>query len=189
MGPTDRRFRHEALLYEDTDEFVAETSRFVREGLDAGEAVLVAVVEERAKPLREELGVDASRVEFLAMAEVGRNPARIIPAWQDCVARNTGRGTSFRGIGEPIWVGRSELEIRECRMHEHLLNTAFDTGPAWTLLCPYDAAGLPQSVLEGVSGSHPAVLGAAAPAHSDAFDAHGGLAGAWAGAVRGAVWS
>lgn len=175
MGPSDLRFRHEALLYEAADEFVADTSRFVREGLDAGEAVLVAVIEERARPLREELGADAAQVEFLPMAEVGRNPARIIPAWQDWVARNAGRGTGFRGIGEPIWVGRTELEIRECRTHEHLLNTAFDAGPGWTLLCPYDAARLPQPVLESVTESHPAVLGAAVPARSAAFDAYAGL--------------
>lgn len=175
MEPAGRRFRHEALLYQGDEAFVAATSSFVREGLGAGEAVMVAVVEERAGALREELGADAAEVEFLPMAEVGRNPARIIPAWHEWVERNTGRGVGFRGIGEPIWFGRSELEMRECRVHEHLLNTAFDEGPGWALLCPYDATRLPVAVLKGVTGSHPTLSGGPPLEGSVAFDVNGGL--------------
>jgi anti-sigma regulatory factor (Ser/Thr protein kinase) len=169
MEPGDRRFRHEALFYEGDEEFLAETSRFAREGLEAGEAVLVAVLDERARPLRDLLGADASRVEFLPAAELGRNPARIIPAWQDWVERNTKRATAFRGIGEPVWAGRPELEIRESQLHEHLINTAFDDGPAWRLLCPYDAVRLPRDVLEAAGRSHPTLHGGK-PADGAGFD-------------------
>lgn len=154
------RFRHEALFYANASDYVADTARYVREGLAAGESVLVAVVEERAQLLREELGADAGAVDFLDMAEVGRNPARIIPAWQEWVERNTARGTAFRGVGEPVWPGRSELEIRECLRHEHLLNTAFDAGPGWDLLCPFDSENLPPEVLEDVARAHPYARGA-----------------------------
>lgn len=166
------RFRHEALLYRDASEYVAQTARYVREGLAAGESVLVAVVEEHARPLREELGADAAGVEFLDMAQVGRNPARLIPAWQDWVERNVARGTAFRGVGEPVWAGRSGLEIRECLRHEHLLNTAFATGPEWRLLCLYDCAHLPDEVIEEVSRAHPGVRGfeASADAGPEALD-------------------
>ena len=174
MDPEAARFRHVAMLYSGVADFAARTSRFVRKGLRAGEAVLVAVVEEHARALREALGDDAAQVEFLEMAAVGRNPARIIPAWQDWVERNLARGTPFRGVGEPVWVGRSELELRECRLHEHLLNTAFDPGPSWTLLCPYDAANLPEPVVAGVAVSHPEVLGAASRSDSRGFDPSGG---------------
>jgi anti-sigma regulatory factor (Ser/Thr protein kinase) len=176
MEPARQRFRHEAFLYEDADGFVAGTAGFVREGLDAGESVLVAVVEERADPLREELGADAALVEFLDMARVGRNPGRIIPVWRDLVQRNRALGTGFRGVGEPVWVGRSALELRECRTHEHLLNTAFDAGPAWRLLCPYDAVRLPRPVLEDVVGAHPELSGAPAPENSATFDPQAGFA-------------
>ena len=174
MSSTPSRFRHEALLYEGVAGFVAEISAFVREGLRAGESVLVAAIAEHTEPLREELG-EAPGVEYLDMDSVGRNPARIIPAWRDWVERNTVQGTACRGVGEPAWPGRSELELRECRINEHLINTAFEAGPEWRLLCPYDAA-LPEPVLAGVTGSHPEVLGAPAPAAGEQFDAHGGLA-------------
>ena len=151
-------FRHEAFLYSGDEQFLAGATAFVRDGLDAGEAVLVAVVAARTAALRRALGRDADRVEFLDMAGTGRNPARIIPAWQDWVDRNLPAPRGFRGIGEPIWSGRTPSEITECRTHEHLLNTAFDNGPAWWLLCPYDTEALAQPVLDGARQSHPTVV-------------------------------
>lgn len=151
-------FRHEALLYAGNEQFVTGTAQFVREGLDGGEAVLVAVIEPRASMLRDELADAASEIEFLDMAEVGRNPARIIPAWQAWVERNTAAGRGFRGIGEPIWAARTRTEIIECQQHEQLLNTAFDPGPAWALLCPYDISTLPPDVIERADHTHPAIV-------------------------------
>jgi len=171
------RFRHEALFYQDASDYVADTAHYVREGLAAGEAVRVAVIEEHARPLREELGVDAGAVDFLDMAEVGRNPARIIPAWQEWVDRNTARGTAFRGVNESVWAGRTELELRECLRHEHLLNTAFDAGPEWRMLCPFESGRLPPELLGDVARAHRATRGAAptvASAGSDTSAADGG---------------
>jgi anti-sigma regulatory factor (Ser/Thr protein kinase) len=151
-------FRHEAFLYSGDEDFVAGTSAFVRGALEADEAVLVAVVEPRVSLLQRELGRDADRVEFLDMAAVGRNPARIIPAWQDWVDRHAPHARGFRGIGEPIWAGRTAGEIVECQQHEWLLNTAFDDGPGWWLLCPYDAGALSAPVIERAHDTHPSVI-------------------------------
>jgi anti-sigma regulatory factor (Ser/Thr protein kinase) len=92
------------------------------------------------------------------MERVGRNPARIIPAWQDWVDRNASSGRRFRGIGEPVWKGRTRAEIAECEWHETLLNTVFDDGPAWWLICPYDTESLDPDVIAGADGTHPGVL-------------------------------
>ncbi|WP_194891911.1 anti-sigma factor RsbA family regulatory protein [Catenulispora pinisilvae] len=151
-------FRHEAFLYSGDEHFVAGATTFVRGALDAGQAVLVAVVEPRARLLRLALGRDADRVEFLDIADAGRNPARIIPAWQDWVDRHAGDARGFRGIGEPIWAGRTPSEIVECQHHERLLNTAFDDGPGWWLLCPYDLDALPGPVIERAYADHPGVV-------------------------------
>ncbi|MFF7247470.1 anti-sigma factor RsbA family regulatory protein [Embleya sp. NPDC008237] len=156
---TATMFRHDALLYAGIDEFVERTAGFVRAGLADGEAVGVAVIEPRAGALRKELGADADRVAWIDMERVGRNPARIIPVWQDWAESNGAR--VFRGIGEPIWAGRSPQEIVECRHHEALLNLAFDD-VAWQLLCPYDVSALDAEVIDGVRHSHPRVLAGAA---------------------------
>jgi anti-sigma regulatory factor (Ser/Thr protein kinase) len=151
------RFRHQALFYEGDEGFLDGTVPFVRAGLDASEPVLVVVDSRKARLLREALGVEADGVVYLDMLEVGRNPARIIPLWREHLDEARAAGTALRGIGEPVWPGRSAAELAECRRHESLLNVAFDDGPGWELLCPYDAAALPDEVLEAARCSHPIV--------------------------------
>jgi anti-sigma regulatory factor (Ser/Thr protein kinase) len=89
------------------------------------------------------------------MERFGANPARIIRIWTDALADATAVGQSLRGVGEPVWHGRRELELVECQLHELLRNRAFDDGPAWRLVCPYDEHRLPRSVCEGALAAHP----------------------------------
>jgi hypothetical protein len=110
-------FRHEALLYAGEVGFLAGTLPFVREGVAAGEPVLVVVSAARIGLLRSALVGDADRVAFADMADVGANPARIIPAWRDFVAGHDVATRRARGIGEPIWAGRTPAELVECQRH------------------------------------------------------------------------
>jgi anti-sigma regulatory factor (Ser/Thr protein kinase) len=148
-------FRHEALMYADRAGFLAGTVPFIRHGVENGEPVLVVESREKIDLLRSALGDDmAAGVMFADMSEVGANPARIIPAWHDFVAQHGASGKPVRGIGEPIWKGRSDDELAECQRHESLLNVAFGSGQAWTLLCPYDTASLDESVIAEARRSH-----------------------------------
>jgi anti-sigma regulatory factor (Ser/Thr protein kinase) len=103
------------------------------------------------------------------MASVGANPARIIPFWQEFIELHTEDGGSIRGIGEPIWPGRSSAEIVECQRHESLLNVALSpTTPMW-LLCPYDTDALDPAVVEEALRSHPLVTEGPTQRESGAF--------------------
>jgi anti-sigma regulatory factor (Ser/Thr protein kinase) len=155
--PGHGAFRHEALLYDGPDGFLDSTVPFLRDGIDAGEAALVVVAAEKIAALRDALGDAAGAVEFADMAEVGRNPARIIPAWHEFVRRHGARGQPLRGVGEPVWPARTEDELVECQRHEALLNLAFGDGAAWWLLCPYDASSLARDLIDGARRSHPFV--------------------------------
>src|SRR5437764_15022473 len=95
-------FQHEALFYAGIDEFLAGTTAVLREGLEHGDAMLVAVPEPRMCALRGELGGDAAGITFVDMLDVGHNPAQIIPAWREFL-RDRGGNRPVRGIGEPIW--------------------------------------------------------------------------------------
>jgi anti-sigma regulatory factor (Ser/Thr protein kinase) len=157
-GPTGGAlgvFRHEALLYSGMDHFLARTVPFVLEGVGNGEPTLVMVDRPKIDLLHAALGDAAGEVEFADMAEVGRNPARIIPAWHEFVARHHDHPTPLRGIGEPISAQRGPDELVECQLHESLLNRAFADGPPWWLLCPYDTSSLGSDVLEEAGRSHP----------------------------------
>jgi anti-sigma regulatory factor (Ser/Thr protein kinase) len=163
------RFSHEALLYDGPAQFLDGTLPFLRDGLARDEGMLVALPADRIARLERELGEDAERVSFADMAELGRNPARIIPAWRDFLDEQAAAGRPFRGIGEPIWAGRTPGELVECQHHESLLNLAFDVGPAWRLLCPYDTDALPQDVIQEAQRSHPSLwqdgVGCASPSY------------------------
>jgi anti-sigma regulatory factor (Ser/Thr protein kinase) len=151
-------FRHEALFHEGDGGFLAGAVPFVRDGLAAGEPILVAVGPERIALLRRELGDDADRVHFADMRELGRNPGRIIPAWHAFLHEHDRRLGGIRGIGEPIWAGRRPAELSECQLHESLLNLAFAGVDGFRLLCPYDVEALEDHVLHEACCSHPTVI-------------------------------
>lgn len=153
--PTEGAFRHEALLYAGLDEFTQSTGAFVRGGVEADEPVLVVVSAEKIALLRAELGSDSKRVEFADMADIGSNPARIIPAWYDFVSEHAEAGTRLRGVGEPIFPERSPEALVECQRHESLLNLAFADARAWWLMCPYDTSALDGAVVDEAMASHP----------------------------------
>ena len=150
-------FSHEAFLYSDLAEFLDETCGFVREGLERDEAVLVATGGDRLAGLRSFFGTEPD-VQLVEMSEVGANPARIIPVWRQFLDEHVAAGRSVRGIGEPIWAGRTEAELAECHQHESLLNLAFGAGPGWRLLCPYDVSALQDEVIDEARANHPLVL-------------------------------
>jgi anti-sigma regulatory factor (Ser/Thr protein kinase) len=146
-------FQHEALIHDGAEEYLAGTVPFLRAGLEAGERIMVAVGPEQTDLLQRELGADARRIRFADMREVGRNPAAIVPLWREFV--DEANGALVRGIGEPVWASRSLAALEECRRQESLLNVAFEKGPAWSLLCPYDAVSIGDDILEKVALSHP----------------------------------
>ena len=105
--PADR-FEHEALFYRGDADFLAGLLPFIRDGLERDEAVVVAEPRPRLDLLRDALGADAAAVEFLDMAEIGANPARIIGVWADALDRHTAAGRRLRGVGEPAFAGRRD---------------------------------------------------------------------------------
>lgn len=153
---TGSHFLHEALIYNDSAQFLAGTVPLISTAIESGEPVLVAVNRRNTELLQGELGTATEGLSFAEMEDVGRNPARIIPFWSGFLDRQGDR--SARGIGEPVWPGRDAAEIDECQRHESLLNVAFGAGTSWSLLCPYDAAALPDEVLAAVSHSHRSVV-------------------------------
>lgn len=154
----DNGFRHEAFFYAGNDAFLAGTVPFVRAALEANEPILVAVPEPRLRALKMNLDGEGSSVHFVDMEAMGRNPACIIQAWRDFVAERGGRGRPLRGIGEPIWHGRSDAELVECQRHESLLNLAFADAKDFWLLCPYDTTALRSDVITEAERSHQSIL-------------------------------
>jgi anti-sigma regulatory factor (Ser/Thr protein kinase) len=149
----DEGLSHLAFFYRDQRDYLAEIEAFARAGRANGEPVFIAVPEDKSRLVREHLD---GHIRYADMAQLGRNPARIIPEVRAFIDAHP--GTRVRYVGEPVWPGRSAAEICEAARHEALINLAFARMPA-TILCPYDATGLPRSVVSGAERTHPAILG------------------------------
>jgi anti-sigma regulatory factor (Ser/Thr protein kinase) len=156
--PQEAPFLHEALLYGNQREFVEGTLDFIGGGVAADESMLVVLSAAKIDLLRRKMGREASRVRFADMGQIGANPARIIAAWRDFADHCTAESRPFRGIGEPIWAGRTADELVECQRHEALLNLAFAGTPAFRLLCPYDTQALGPDVVAEAHRSHPVIV-------------------------------
>jgi len=151
-----QHFAHPGLLYHDPEQYLAETTAFVRTALAGGHPVLVAVPGPNLRLLRTALADVADRVRFADMAVAGRNPGRIIPGvLLQFVAAHPGQRVAI--IGEPIWPSRTEVEYPACVAHEALINAVFADRDA-AILCPYDAAHLGRPALEDAWRTHPTML-------------------------------
>jgi anti-sigma regulatory factor (Ser/Thr protein kinase) len=145
---------HEAILYRGLEGFLEAASPFLAQGVERGEPTMVAVCAPKIAALIGRVGRSPT-ITYVDMEEVGRNPMRIIPAWRDFVAANPD-AAALRGIGEPVWAGRSADEVDECQRHEALVNLALADAPLH-LLCPYDVDTLAADVVRSVGTTHPAV--------------------------------
>jgi len=150
------RFSHEVAFYSGLGELERTVVPFVREGIARREPVLVALVPEKLAIVEHALGADAVRADFVDMSELGANPACIIPEWRRFLEDTRDAG-AVRGVGEPVWPGRREVELDEAELHEALLNLAFDNAEQFSLLCPYDTSALDEGVVHEACAAHPHV--------------------------------
>lgn len=158
-GPAHSTYRHEAFLYRGERELLAGTVPFVTDGVALGQPVVVALHRQRLERLRGAVEEDvAEHVVWLDMAEMGRNPARLLPARREFVEQHVAAGVPVRGVGEPVWTGRRAAEVAECQLHEALLNLAVDPDVPFWLRCPYDVEALPPDVVEEAARSHPLLV-------------------------------
>ena len=163
-------FRHELYAYQGEAQFLTGALSFIDEARTGGEIVLVAVSGSKQRLLRDELdGAAATDVSFLDVDALGRNPGRLIPAWQSWITEHAAAGRPVRGIGESQWADRPAVDASELRYHEWLLNLAFVQSPAWWLLCPYDTTTVGATVLEAAGRCHPLRLTGGGHAPSPAY--------------------
>src|SRR5277367_3215278 len=116
-------YEHLALLYRTEREYIDCLMRFVSEGLDRRQPVLIAVPADRLAWLREPLGDATDGVTLADIAEFGRNPGRLLAAQLAFVERHPDQRVCI--IAEPVWVGRTAHEYLAYMQHEALANIAF----------------------------------------------------------------
>jgi anti-sigma regulatory factor (Ser/Thr protein kinase) len=158
---------HVAWLYRTADEYAAGIREFVAAGEFVGEPVLIAVPA-GLLPLGWSLADGTAGVHILDVEELGRNPARMVPVVRAFAAGHTSR--RVRLVAELAWPGRSDSELGEVARYEMMMNLAFASS-AISMLCPYDADGLPESAVSAARSSHPWVRQDGREVRSGDYDA------------------
>ncbi len=146
--------RHNAFIYSSASEYVSFALAFAREGLEAGDAVILANTRPRLATMREALGEDASRVTLLDVNQIYTRPTRAIAAYFGALSQHLSVASSVRAIGE-IQLGPPE-DWRRWMAYEAASNLSYCHLPAW-VVCTYDTDVLPDPILESVWRTHTAV--------------------------------
>jgi anti-sigma regulatory factor (Ser/Thr protein kinase) len=171
--------RHQAMIGRDSAECVESVLAFVEDGLRRGEAVSVGLSAALGRRLGRVLGTQRL-VAYFDMAELGRNPGRIIGAMLDFARTHAGGSAAapdnaappLRYVSEPFWAGRSEAERAETARHESLVESALTGAPA-SVLCVYNAERLDESAMECAERLHPVVIAGGEPRASARYAGSG----------------
>ncbi|MFI5843195.1 anti-sigma factor RsbA family regulatory protein [Catenuloplanes sp. NPDC051500] len=146
---------HEALFYDSDATFCDALLPFVHDGLDEGDALVVAARADNVTLIRDALGTDAGRVVFLDRDQWYRRPAVTLAGWTAQLAQARTRGHArVRIVGE---VAFGALDKHQAwTRYESAVNVLFADAPAW-IVCPYDTRALPTQVLADALRTHPVV--------------------------------
>ena len=148
-------YTHSALFYETNDELVDGLVPFVTGGIEADEHVVVVVSASVGETLRKRIGSSAG-YDVWDSTEVYSFPLRTLAGFVETVRAGTQGGQPMRVAGEPIWTGRSPLEIAEWTCVEAACNVVFAGSPL-RMLCPYDISRLEPSVVAAARRTHPVI--------------------------------
>ncbi|SNR23493.1 sensor histidine kinase [Blastococcus mobilis] len=150
-------YPHDALLYEKPEQVVAAAVPFLLEGLEAGDAAVVATSAATASVLRDAVDGDP-RVHVLERGDVyrARTPTAITTFRQLAEQRAAEGVVRVRIVGE-VDFGETERDWLEWQRYESVINKALADWPLWGL-CVFDARRLPETVLESARRTHGRVV-------------------------------
>jgi two-component system, NarL family, nitrate/nitrite response regulator NarL len=148
--------RHEALVYSSTDELVGASVPFLRQGLAAGEDLLVVLREHGVSAQRAALGDDAARVEFRDSVDWYRSPESSVASYTRYLDEHLGRGVPrVRVVAEVIWPQRSAAsEVAGWKHYEAKISLAMASVPV-SFICTYDTRELPAEIVGAARQTHP----------------------------------
>jgi anti-sigma regulatory factor (Ser/Thr protein kinase) len=145
---------HAALFYRRPELLRVALEAFLSDAAAAGEACLVALPPDHREQFGAMIEGTGAHVRLENTAELGRNPARVIPSLVDWLDEQSGPA---RVVSEALWPERSYSEVAECMRHEALVNVALADREV-SVLCPYDAEHLDGEILAGAELTHPHLI-------------------------------
>ncbi len=147
-----RRIQHDVILYDDDFDLVSAAIPFVREGIEAGEVVLVNTLTNPVTPLLRAMFADEEQV-VIADRTVYSTPAAALDGYRRTMDRSLADGaTGIRAMGY-IDFDAGHLPWQEWLRYEAAVNRVFADYPFRTI-CPYDVSQLPTTVTDPIVQAH-----------------------------------
>ena len=146
-------YTHEALFFDSSRALLQEAVPWLREGLQAGEAVALVCTEDNNAALAAALGQDP-RVLVLPRARIYRKTVDAVAFYHDLVTARVDAGQPrLRLVGE-VGFDTGPQDRDEWRRFEAVCNHALALMPLWSL-CAYDTHALPTPLLDAAQVTHP----------------------------------
>jgi anti-sigma regulatory factor (Ser/Thr protein kinase) len=156
MSSDATALRHNALVYESKEEYVARAVPFLKSGIEAGEGAVVAHTKSGLAMMRDALGPEAAQVTFVDVSAAYTRPARTLAAYHKVYLEQLRKTPTLRAVAD-VQFGPDPNEWDLWTGYEAVFNRSFGHLPAW-VLCSYDANGTPDPIIEGVWQTHPEVV-------------------------------
>ncbi|GAA3032195.1 MEDS domain-containing protein [Streptosporangium longisporum] len=150
-------FAHQAAIHDSDERFLAVALPFVRDGLAAGDPVMVTTTPANLELLANALGRDGRLVDYAETAFLGRRTVERATAFHRYWQRRgpeAPRGGHVRILAEPVWTGRAPADVLAWQRMEAALNLLLRGTNIW-MICPYDARTAGSGVLDAARRTHP----------------------------------
>jgi anti-sigma regulatory factor (Ser/Thr protein kinase) len=168
MGRDTAGLRHAAFVYEDEDEYVDRSVSFLRAGLAAGEAAVVAHTRPGLALVRDALGPDAAEVTFVDVSDAYTRPARTLASYHEVYVRELRRAPAVRAVAD-VQFGPDLDEWGLWAGYEAAFTRSFAHLPAW-VLCSYAGASLPDRIRADVARTHPEMVSGSGAGPSPTYE-------------------
>lgn len=149
---TTKGFRHEACLYGSDDDFLAVVSPFVKEGIAAGEKVVLALSPPQADLVRSTIR-EARQATVVPNSERYLRPATtiqtLLETFRSHAAQTSDQMRVLGSVLDPPWTAWDPWA-----RYEAAINDIFADFSVWAL-CLYDLRKVSDEVLDEVERTHP----------------------------------
>src|SRR5256885_2203984 len=168
MSSDGTTFRHNALVYESTDEYLALVVPFLKAGIEAGEGAVVAHMKAGLAVMREALGAEAAQGAFFDGSAAYPRAPGTLAAYHRVFVEQFRKTPMLRAVAD-VQFGPDPDEWDLWTGYEAMFNRSFEHLPAW-VLCSYHANGTPDPIIEGVWQTHPEVVAGDSLKRSDHYE-------------------
>jgi anti-sigma regulatory factor (Ser/Thr protein kinase) len=160
--------RHDALVYDSQDAYLARAVPFLEEGIEADEGVVVAHTKPGLAMMREALGPHVAHVRFVDVSSAYTRPAKALAAYHRVFVEQLRETPTLRAVAD-VQFGPDPAEWDLWTGYEAVFNRSFAHLPVW-VMCSYDANRAPDPIIEGVWQTHPEVVADGIRRTSDRYE-------------------